>query len=490
MKWALGAAGLLLAGSVTLAQDIGDTELIREILRTTEPLPEPRGDRLPLYLWPAHRLGDIEGKELEAVLLALEARGMAAIASWAPNDEALAEALELGRAQARLGLPIAISATSSTYAFFNGDPRTAHIDEDGNRFFDETFSSTRKMGCPFAIDFRIPEMRQRIEEPVKAYEDAGLTIHFIYADWEIDGPLEWNGAWEHSKRCVRCRRQIPDIENFRSFQAAIREKRSELQRLMLAEPVKKSFPDALVGNYAVYPHDGYRYWYDYFETFVPEAPHVVDGGARHRPWFHEFPLTGYTFAMPVAYPWYRMYSWNDFENPDYRWFYNMLRPATNAAKSTSPDIPIIPFVRWHVTEPPPHPDPVVKPMRQEKYKELLWHLLLRGHDTFFMFSPKHEALVEAQLVYDVYRDSHRYREFLREGSPVSFEVPPSQGPVVSALRRGDELLVLRSDFDERDDVVVLEVDGAEVRVPKLDGENRVRLLTLDALASQSRSLSR
>ena len=39
---------------------------------------------------------------------------------------------------------------------------------------------------------------------------------------EIDGPLEWNGAREHAKRCVRCRENVPDPDDFDSYQTALR----------------------------------------------------------------------------------------------------------------------------------------------------------------------------------------------------------------------------------------------------------------------------
>ena len=283
---------LALLASQSEEQQRGDSELIYAIIANAEPLEAPRGDRLPLYIWPAHRLGTTNEDELVEILKALEARGMAAIASWRPNDPAaLEETLQLGRLQSRLGLPISVSATSSTYAFFNGDAATAHIDADGQLFFDDSFQTSRKMGCPFAIDYRMPEMTERITSVVRAYDDAGLEIDFLYADWEIDGPLEWNGAWESSKRCQRCRRHIPDIDNFRAFQTALRQKRAKLQqkKAMLAEPVLETFPEALVGNYGVYPHDGYRYWVDYFEVLPEGPPYIEEGRARYREWYAEFP---------------------------------------------------------------------------------------------------------------------------------------------------------------------------------------------------------
>lgn len=446
-----------------------DAELIREILRVTTPLEAPRGDRLGLFIWPAHRLGTTDEDATTEALRQLDARGMVAIASWKPNDRAaLDEALRLGRLQKRAGFPITVNATASTYGFFNGDPETAHVDIEGRRFFDGSFHTQRKMGCPFAIDHRIWEMAGRIRDAVRAYREAGLTIDFIYADWEVDGPIEWNGAWESSKRCARCRRNVPDIADFSAFQAALRKKRAELLKKMLSEPVLEVFPEALVGNYGVYPHDGHRYWYDYFED---------DAGTPIRDWYPEFAETGLTVAMPVTYPWYRGYAWYDFESSDYRWFYNMLLVGTNAAKSTPPEIPIVTFVHWHTTEPPPSPNPGVKQLSAGRFQQLLWHLLLRGHDAFFSWSPREEALEESRLVHDVYRESHAYREFLLEGEPVTFEVPPRPGPVVSALRRGRQLLVLRSDFDDRDDPVLLEVDGARVEVGRTDGRPRIIALT-------------
>lgn len=469
------AAGLFAGAAPTRAQDMTDNQLIREIIRTTEPLAQPRGERLPLYLWPAHNLGTEDPAEIEELLIQLEARGMAAITYWRNNQESLDRSLRLGAIQKRLGLPIAVDATSCTYSFFNGDEHTAHVDGDGKPFFDPSFGS-QKMGCPFALDFRVPEMRRRLAEPVAAYADAGLEIHFLFADWEIDGPIEWNDAWAHSKRCVRCREQIPDIDDFPTFQAALRKIRSRLQRQMMTEPVLEKFPDALVGNYAVYPHDGYRYWFDYFEKHTESTPHRLDQRARYRSWYPDFDATGFTFAMPVVYTWQDIYGWYDFDDPDYRWFYNMLLVGSNAGKSTPTDIPLITFIHWHtvlLSDPPPP----LKQFSQEKYREILWHLLLRGHDALFMWSPKNEALVESQLAHQVYAASHPYRDFLKNGTPVTFDVPTEPGPVLSALRWNDRLLVRRTEFGDHPEPIELQIDGQTISVPRAEG--KCQLFELD-----------
>ncbi|GIT05180.1 MAG: hypothetical protein CM1200mP29_05910 [Verrucomicrobiota bacterium] len=109
------------------------------------------------------------------------------------------------------------------------------------------------MGCPFAIEHRIPIIRQRVESFLKQYKSAGIDVDFIFADWEIDGPIEWNGAWASSKRCRRCREHMPGIDDFRKFQAKLRAIRSDLQREAFGDNVTLFSRETLVGNYAVKP---------------------------------------------------------------------------------------------------------------------------------------------------------------------------------------------------------------------------------------------
>jgi hypothetical protein len=329
------------------------------------------------------------------------------------------------------------------------------------------------MGCPFALQFRYPEIEARVLSFARAYQEAGCRIDFVFADWEIDGAIEWNGAWESARNCRRCRAQIPDLDDFRAFQRAMREIRAQMQRETFVRPIQSTFPEATIGNYAVYPHDGYRYWYDYFETFVDGAPHRVDGRARYRAWYPEFPLTGYTCAMPVVYTWYPTYHWYDLQNADYRWFYNMLLVASNAGEHTPAGVPVIPFVHWHTTSPPPAPDPAVRQFSERGYQELLWHMLLRGADTFFIWCVRRELAQEVRLVHEVYADALRYAEFLNRGAPVTFDVPQTEGPVLSGLRLEDRLLVRRTDFAERPGPVSLRIKEGSIDVPRLEGQCQI-----------------
>lgn len=450
-------------------------DIINLTLERTQPLRFPRGNRLPLYVWPLMGVGTDDDAEAERILRQLDERGLAVISSWNPNsrEKSLAEGLRIGALQKKLGLQVNVNANACMHQFFNGEEATAHVTEKGGKFFDNSFAQHIKIGCPFAVKHRYPVIKEQIEYFVHAYKEKGVPLDFLFADWEIDGPIEWNGAWAASKRCKRCREHITKIDDFTEFQKALRTIRCEMQREVFANTVKAAFPKALVGNYSVNPHDGYRYWYDYYEQFVEGAPYKADQRAKYRQWFNEFPLTGYTFAMPVIYTWYPIFNWYNFDNADYRWFRALLLEASSAAKHTPAKVPIITFVHYTTTSPPPQPDRNVKQFSEEKYRELLWHMLLRGHDDFFLWCPTEETEQELVPLHQVYAASLEYREFLEKGQPVSSAVPPKPGPVVSGLKLGDRVLVRRTDFDGAEGDAILKVSGRSLRVPRVEGKCQV-----------------
>jgi hypothetical protein len=475
---------ILVQPPIAAEQDVGKpawSTRVQMVLEATKPLEFDRGRRLPLYLWPAMNPGKLDDRTAELLIRKLDRRGIGLISTWSPHrrEETLQSSQSIARVQTRLGLRVNVNANACLYHFFNGDERTAHVDEAGKPFWDDSFnvrSRKHKMGCPFALDFRKDPMREQVEYFAQAYKDAGLKIDFIFADWEIDGPIEFNRAHDASKKCARCREHIRNVEDFLSFQKALRQIRSRLQRYAYAEPITSRFPDALVGNYAVYPHNGHRYWYDYFEYYVKGQPCIVDQRAKYRVWYDDFPGTGYTFAMPVVYTWYPTYQWYDFEDADYRWFYNMLLVASNAGENTPASTPIISFVHWHTTAPPDEPDPSVKQLSQAAYQELLWHMLLRGTDTFFLWCPAAEDAVECRLVHEVYGAAQQYGEFIEKGTPVSFEVPKRPGPVISGLRLGQQVLIRRTEFGDCDEPVKIVSGDGELSVEPAPGKCQVLCL--------------
>ena len=466
--WLAAPGGLLNPTAAAEAIPTGLPESLRSVLQNTRPLESQRGERLPFYVLPISSALRGLGDELSGrVMSQMAARGIGYTVVWSPSDrdKSLAEGLRIVGIARRAGMPVAVDATACIDGFFDGSVATLHLDGQDQPFADLSFDPGRKMGCPFALADRVPVMRERIEFFLRGYAQAGATVDFVFADWEIDGPLEWNDAWIHSQKCRRCRSQIERIDDFRQFQRAVRAIRSDLQRQAFAEPVQRHFPRALVGNYGVYPHGGRRYWYDYYERLPEGAPFLVDQKARYREWVHEFDACGYSLAMPVVYTWYPIYSWYDFANTDYRWFYNGLLVGSNAGQHTKSATPIVTFMHRMTTAPPPNPDPEVKPFSPEKYQELLWHLLLRGHDGFFLWCLTAELPDEVRLVHEVYSQSFAYREFLDHGEPVTHEVPKLSGPVISGLRLGNRVLIRRTDFDAHPGSVRVRIGQHEVEVP-------------------------
>ena len=477
---------LLWSTEVSIAAELSSN--IDVVLQSTKPLLRPRQGRLPMYVLPiSHGLNAIPDAQAEEALRALDARGIGYTVDWNPKQFAtsLAEGVRIAKLQQKIGQPVAIHATACLQGFCDNRPETLHVDGDGKRFADDSCGAP--LGCPFALEHRIPAIRDQVAAFVHGYREAGVTIDFIFADWEIDGPIEWNDNWTSAKRCERCLHHVKDIADFRHYQAALRKIRSRLQREAFASVVTKAFPQALVGNYAVYPHDGYRYWYDYFEKPAADGmPFRADQSARYREWYPEFPETGYTFAMPVVYTWYRTFDWYDFKQTNYRWFYNLLLNGTNAGKNTPATTPIIPFVHWHTTAPPANPDPRVVPMSETAYQELLWHLLLRGHDTFFLWCLNEELAKEVRLVHEVYTAAGQYQGFLERGTPICFDVPKQPSAVVSGLRLGDQVLVRRTEFEKpsanasKTHIQLAENPLAQIEIPAQPGNHVVPVETVTA----------
>ena len=468
--------------SAPVEKKISWPEKIQVILDNTTVLKYDKGERLPLYLWPAIDPGILSDDMAERLITEMDKRGIGIVCSWSMNDtsKVLSQCLPIARAQKKLGQRINISATDLLVSFFNGDEATAHIDADGKPFFDNSFGD-HKMGCPFTLDMRKDEIKKRVELFVNRYKKDGLSVDFIFTDWEIDGPLEVNRAFEASKKCRRCCSHLGKDFTFPEFQQRMREMRAYLQSFSYSEPVLSQFPDALVGNYAVYPNDGYRYWYDYYEYYTEGQPFKEDQHAKYRKWYNDFPLTGFTYAMPVVYPWSGIYKWYDFDNSDYRWFYNMLLNAGNAGKSTPRSIPVISFVHWHTIFEGVGADSTVKQLSKECYQELLWHMLLRGSDGFFLWCMENENPEEVRLLHEVYAEAQQYGKFLDHGMPITFDLPDHPGTVISGLALGDSVLVRRTDFDQNRDNVQVMAGTRLIDVAYAPGKCRVLSMKRDTI---------
>ena len=131
-------------------------------------------------------------------------------------------------------------------------------------------------------------------------------------------------------------------------------------------------------------------------TEQPSYPGLQEGRALYRHWANEFETTGYTFAMPVLYTWSRMWRWYRLRGsglplvPPHAPGRDELCPHTPAG------LPIVAFVHWNTTVPPTPPDPAIKQFTVEGYQEFLWHMLLRGVSTFYLWCPAPEYAEEVK----------------------------------------------------------------------------------------------
>jgi hypothetical protein len=107
----------------------------------------------------------------------------------------------------------------------------------------------------------------------------------------------------------------------------------------------------------------------------------------------------------------------------------------------------------------------MKQMSEWAYQELLWHMLLRGVDTFFLWCPAEESAEEVRLLHPVWAAAQEFGEFLDRGKPVCFDVPSRPGTVVSALMLGDRVLVRRTDFVPNNRPVSVRIGGRDIAVP-------------------------
>ena len=468
---------LIIAGGFAsykaFSQDIPQN--ISILLETLQPLSHDRDKRELIYQYSVGDLSSLSNEDAKFVINELAKRGIGVITFWKKGEAmetCVNEGIRIARIQKDLGLSVAVDASRLLYGFYDGTPSTAHVNDEGKIFSDSSFAG-HWMGCPFTIYERVPVIKSRVVFYAEAYKTAGVNIDIVTADWEIDGPHEWNEAWENAKLCVNCREHIPNIHDFNAFQATIRSMRGKLMKECYSMPLLERYPDALVTNYATYPNDGWRYWYDYFEYPRPELPNREDQQALYRPWYNEFTETGFTMAMPVVYTWYPIFNWYPNYSSDYRWFYNMLKVGSNAGKSTPSGIPIATFVHWHTTSPPENPSPDVKQMTQQSYKELLWHLLLRGTDIFYSWCMREEIATEMSLLQEVYNNSLEYNVWIQSGRPVFFDVPAQEGSVISGLKLNNRVLIRRTDFTGNKKPIKCTIDGINLVVPYKPGECQI-----------------
>ena len=452
---------------------------IRVVLDNARPLAFPRGGRLPLFLWPAMDPGDLEPQEPTPLCANSTAAASACSWSWqSATRTARSAGLALARVQKRLGVPVSVNATALLYGFFDGDPEPPMSTTRDGRF--STIPSVPRVRW----GARSPSIRAGGGNPragrrlrprlYKGRLSAALRLGRLgdrRARSNSTGPTKRRGVAEGAGG------RIPDIGQFpRLPEGRPRHAERFSSEPCSASPSGSGFPAYGWAITRSIPTTGTATGTIISRSTSTASRIIADRRAKYRLWANDFPATGYTFAMPVVYPWARLFGWYDFAETDYRWFYNMLLEASGAGRSTPPAMPVVAFVHFHPIDPEKFPAPGFRPMSRDAYRELLWHILLRGADTFYLWAGEAEYPLEVRLLHEVWSEAQRYGEFLDGGRPVSFDVPANPAPVVSGLRLGNRILVRRTEFGSSAAPVFLTIGGRRLDVPPAAG--RCVVLTL------------
>jgi hypothetical protein len=458
----------------------GGAAALQPLLEAIPPLTRPIGARPPIFLWSPEIPETLDATQLDDAFHALHARGLCLFLRWQPDfSNTLAQVRRVAGVRKRLGLPVAVDATPVAHGLFPKGDAYAHLAPNGKPFRNSGLSWDP--GCPFRVSPVQEPVRACIESFARAQQALDLPLDYWISDWELDGPNEWKHGWTAARQCTLCRARIPDIEtNFPAFQAAVRQLRSAMQRENLVRPVQAAYPAVRIGNYAMNPHDGFRYYWDYFEeesfgkpVLTAGVPYVREQQAYHRPWWRgEFEAAGYNLAAPVLYAWYHLFLNYTCADPDYRWFYGLLREATSAGRHTPADTPLIPFVHARpigAPEKATDQPPGFAPLSVANIRELAWHILLRGASSFILWAPGDEVR-ELRPFHAAYDESLAYPEFFDKGAPVCFDLPGEPGVVVSARHYQGRYLVRRTDFAATTGTVVVSLDpGGRLLVPAAPG---------------------
>ena len=224
-----------------------------------------------------------------------------------------------------------MNANSCLYSFFDGSDDTLHIDVDGTRFADTSLGG--KLGCPFAIEYRVPVIKPCVEEFLRAYKQAGVEVDFVFADWEVTGRSNGTtrgrvrGGADAASEDLRDRRllayfsrRFADSRGFNVMHLATT-LRPIFRGVWLATMASTRTTDSAIGT---------------ITSRRNQRPGVLS-----RLTYGRSIATGCTsstvrdtrFAMPVVYTWYPTFDWYDFDDCDYRWFYNMLQVGSNAGRT-------------------------------------------------------------------------------------------------------------------------------------------------------------
>ena len=81
---------------------------------------------------------------------------------------------------------------------------------------------------------------------------------------------------------------------------------------------------------------------------------------------------------------------------------------------------------------------------------------------------------EIKVVHEVYLESLRYSDFILRGKPIYWSVPEEPDTIISAIRLKNNLLVMRTDFNDSKEIRMT-IDQTTVRIPVMSSPTIIKI---------------
>lgn len=389
-------------------------------------LQHDRGKRRPLVLWEG---GDAATFTEKTAKLLLE-RGLVPAVRLDPVM--IPVALQLQKA----GAPVVLldSRTGSWPYDLVGDPAKWALSFGPNAQVQEAW---RRMPVPGRLEgWAIAA--QRLREVLRLFHDAGVRIDAVWLDYET-APA--NVPYEAAKASKEAGKEIPAraLASNDAFHRYRWQLWLQLLSSYVAAPVREVYPAASVTNWMVM-------------VSTPESPVT---GWDNRP-LPPSGLTLFSATNPVAYGvdsgvlalWEKEQVPADQAAVDRAYVGLLLRQASQDGQNRQRIAPHLDSVVWVARDVQQLPERKVPPMSRPAYRETLRHLWLRGVDAMEVFNGQRPgglavALAEVQDATTVFDELLKYRDFLDQGEPIGFGLPPVQeaAALSSGMRMAEQAVV-------------------------------------------------
>ncbi|HEY3396823.1 MAG TPA: hypothetical protein VGM19_04105 [Armatimonadota bacterium] len=431
---------------------------VESLAQVVQPLTHPLGGRLPLFLWnfPLPRDDTLVAMRADGRLRrdieTLTARGFLPTVEigW---DGTPAGALAMAQTLQEAGQPVFVIFANlpggSRALYPSGGLRS--LAPDANRAGKLRWWPCLPQADPTAAAAGVRGLLER-------FRDAGIKVAGVWFDYE-GLPYPWAGVYEAQQRSAACRALYPAgvLEDDQRFIEYVYRLRSEALSRAMVDPVRQVFPGALVGNYDEWASSR-------------ATPYLANGGESLPP----RDLGRFSAAMPRAYasPWYLHQFFPEAaavtaEQADPIYFRLLLNTISSANANRQAGQLCVPFLARHDPF-----DPLQSGaarfgpgLSHRRYRELIWHLLLRGTDGFYLYplgfpnsgvsmEDGFQTLEDTRAVYD---QVLAQRRFLDEGRPMTEATapPPQRGVIWSGLQRRHECLVRAFTLDNQAGEVTL-----------------------------------